>query len=157
MSLRYSNPTTSRDAALDNLPRAGTQKARILDAISSTEDYGCLREDLERPLGLSGNTIRPRVAELIEAGLVEETERQRRTRSGSMALVLVAITNVGSSTEGPGRVSGISRSGSASQSAIGVASGVEASSPPPPSPGGLAPPESLFSVPSAYNPWEDAA
>jgi hypothetical protein len=113
--------STSLAAAIDNLPRAGTQKARILTYLSTVD--GATRDEIERDLNLSGNAVRPRVKELQEEGLVEETERTRRTRSGSQATVLVATNSgvdTGSGLESPG---------------ASVHSGVEAtvlSSPPPP-------------------------
>jgi len=128
---------TSLAAAIDNWPRAGTQKARILETLKAASDranlgyygetLGLTREELEQWVGLSGNAVRPRVAELIEAGLVKETDRKRKTRSGSEAYVLVA-TNARGSTEGRDQA----EPGGTYQpvdATLGVASGVEASVP----------------------------
>lgn len=93
---------TSRQAALDTYPRQGSQRHRILITFAAqivSRDgtrHGYTRDDLEEIMRppLTGNTIRPRVQELMEGGFLEETDRTRRTRSGSDATVL-AITEHG--------------------------------------------------------------
>jgi len=92
VSLKYSNPTTSRQAAIDNMPRAGTQRRRVYEAIHLEGDRGITRDELERSMLDNANSIRPRVKELLEAGLIEETDRTRTTSSGSQAAILVAKT-----------------------------------------------------------------
>lgn len=85
---------TSRQAALDAYPRQGSQRHRILTVFVSQlvgtdgSRAGYTREELERITNLSGNTIHPRVQELIQGGFIEETDRTRRTRNGSEAVVL---------------------------------------------------------------------
>lgn len=134
--MKYAHESeTSFQAAVDNLPRQGTQKAAIYDTLVEVTQ-GLTRDELETVLHLSGNAVRPRVQELIEAGLVEETELTRRTRSGSKATVLVA-SNVGSEAD----------------STPSLTSGVAASSRPPSPRARQAPPVTR----SPYDPWEDAA
>lgn len=142
---------TSFQAAVDNLPRAGTQKARILTYLETVGD--ATRDEMEADLDLSGNAVRPRIVELIEAGLVEETERTRVTRSGSKATVLVACSS-GVHTEG--RDQAEKSIPQPVDATLSVDSGVEAlalSSPPPP-PGEGAKGSSRS---SAYDPFEDWA
>lgn len=79
--------STSRNAALDNWPRQGTQRWRIINAMASAEG-GMTRDDLEQKLGLSHQTCGPRVKELIEGGWAYETDRERKTVTGSAAKVL---------------------------------------------------------------------
>lgn len=81
---------TSREAAIENWPKRETQKSAILRWLRANKDYGLTRPQLARYTDLSGDSVRPRVRELIEEGLVEETERTRKTASGSEASVLVA-------------------------------------------------------------------
>lgn len=95
------NSETSRKAALDAYPRQGSQRERILCAFAAQPrphknlpPVGFTRDALEGVVQLSGNTIRPRVQELIEGGFLEETDRTHRTRSGSEATVL-ALTKRG--------------------------------------------------------------
>lgn len=91
---------TSRKAALDAYPRQGSQRERILRAFAAQipNEFGIrigyTRDDLETILHLSGNTIRPRVQELIEGGFLVESDLTRRTRLGSQATVL-ALTKRG--------------------------------------------------------------
>lgn len=80
---------TSRKAALDNYPRSGSQRHRILLAL---RNRGMTREEIEFALQLSGNAVRPRVDELMKGGWVEATDRTRKTTLGSDAEVLVATT-----------------------------------------------------------------
>jgi hypothetical protein len=91
---------TSRQAAIDNYPRKGSQREKILTVFAAqipktdgdggltTERHGYTRDDLERLTNLSGNAIRPRVKELLDGGYLEETEETRPTRAGSAATVL---------------------------------------------------------------------
>lgn len=151
---------TSFEAAVDNLPRSGTQRRQILDAIRAAGYHGLTRDELEIALDLSGNAVRPRVRELQDEGHIEEDpERTRRTRSGSQAAVLVV--NVGGSTEESGRprAEGLGDMAIPSEKTLGVASGVERPRTSSPS-GGAPPAESLFDLPpapSAFDPWERAA
>lgn len=79
---------TSRKAALATYPRTGTQRWRILQTLATEVVRGMTREELEHRLGLGGNSVHPRVLELIEGKWVYETTDRRRTRAGNDAVVL---------------------------------------------------------------------
>lgn len=87
---------TSRDAALQNAPRSGTQRAEILrhvvDHTSRTGAFsiGVTRDALVELTGFRYSSVGPRVLELIRGGFIEETDRTRKTVSGNDAVVLVA-------------------------------------------------------------------
>jgi Helix-turn-helix domain len=86
---------TSRKAALANYPRAGSQRARILEHVLASGGAGRTREELEDRLGLTGNTVRPRVRELIDGGWLRVrkdggTPVTRRTTLGNASEVLEA-------------------------------------------------------------------
>lgn len=85
---------TSRQAALDNYPRSGKQRHRVLLAIARAGEYGRTREELAAELHLPDNSVRPRVRELIEGGWVRATERTRTTVTRSKSEVL-ALTPKG--------------------------------------------------------------
>jgi predicted ArsR family transcriptional regulator len=70
---------------------AGTQRARIYDALQGAAPAGLTADELEHRLGLSGNAVRPRLLELAEMGAIKRTDRTRRTRSGALALLWVAV------------------------------------------------------------------
>lgn len=77
--VRTDHPSTSREAALHAMPRSGTQRLRVLEAIVE-----CPRTDdeLQRDLRMSGNSERPRRVELVEGGWIEPSGETRRTLSG---------------------------------------------------------------------------
>lgn len=83
---------TSRRAALDNYPRSGTQRAKVLKAVMDAADAGVVvtRDDLCVALDMAPNVLTPRVKELIDGGWVEETDQTRKTRAGSDAATLAA-------------------------------------------------------------------
>lgn len=82
---------TSRRAALDNYPRNGTQRWRVLVAIAgaAVRGSGLTRDELIVALDMPPNVLTPRVRELLDGGWVrEDPDRTRKTRSGSEAAVL---------------------------------------------------------------------
>jgi hypothetical protein len=84
---------TSRQAALVNYPKSGTQRARILRTIVQGAD-GRTREELASLLGLPDNSVRPRVRELIDGGWIVVHVRDgeavtRKTALGNQSEVLI--------------------------------------------------------------------
>ena len=88
---------TSRSAALDNYPRSGSQRARVLNTLwRFGRQVGCTDDELFTILDeLPVNAIRPRRVELVRGGWVEarvdeDGEPIRRgTRAGSLAQVWI--------------------------------------------------------------------
>lgn len=87
---------TSRQAALANYPRQGSQRRRILDAFATGKGrtHGFTREELARWTGLPDNSIRPRVGELIAGGWIGQGSKDgapatRQTRLGNDSEVLM--------------------------------------------------------------------
>jgi len=60
----------SRKAALANMPKSGTQRRRVYEYIYYRKN-GVSREEIARVLGIPENSVRPRVAELMEGGWVK--------------------------------------------------------------------------------------
>ena len=80
---------TSREAAIRAIPLASHQRQLVLTVLQA---HGPLtREGIEQASGLSGNSVRPRVSELLTAGLVMELEEWSTTRSGRRAALLKAV------------------------------------------------------------------
>lgn len=80
---------TTRAAAAAVLPRSGTQRRKVYDAIldAAGRGYGGATDlELTRATGLGGNSVRPRRLELVEAGLVVDTGH-RRTADGTAHIV----------------------------------------------------------------------
>lgn len=61
------------------------QQRSVLDAL---EAGGLTREEIGEWLGWSGDTVRPRVDELMKKGFIEEAGEMRLTRRGKRAAVL---------------------------------------------------------------------
>lgn len=93
---------TSRQAAISLYDRgnAPTQRERVFEFIKSCDDYGATREEIEFHFNLLGDSIRPRVKELLgEIGRwttarIKRKDKSfnRKTRFGNQAEVLIAIT-----------------------------------------------------------------
>jgi hypothetical protein len=60
----------------------------VRECFREMDSYGCTREEVETLSGLSGNTIRPIVLDLLADGVIHETGTKRSTKSGYMAAVL---------------------------------------------------------------------
>ena len=80
---------TSAAAALRALPRTGTYRKSIYDYLIQTG--GATDEEIEHALGISGNTVRPTRGSLVKDRLVVETDVERPTQSGNMAIVWMAL------------------------------------------------------------------
>lgn len=76
---------TSLKAALRALPKSGTKRARYYDHLKRCG--GATDEEMERALGISGNTVRPTRVSLVRDGLVEDSGLTRPTISGNDAIV----------------------------------------------------------------------
>lgn len=85
-----SAPDTSRQAAVANYPRSGTQREEILGLVVVRGTMGATRDELVEMTQRPPNVVTPRVKELVEGGWLEETDRRRKTRAQQDAVVLVA-------------------------------------------------------------------
>lgn len=82
----HSGKDTSRAAGVAARGKAERDRARIVQAL---RDHRALtRDELEEVTGISGNAVRPRCVELIEAKVVVELELKAPTRSGRLAHLL---------------------------------------------------------------------
>ena len=80
---------TSRAAAIDIQPKAGTLRASVCEAIALAGDAGLTDEQIGQQTRMGGNTVRPRRVELVGQGLVRDSGRRRETSSGRKAVVWV--------------------------------------------------------------------
>ena len=90
---------TSYAAAQRARGRAGDDRARIFALIHKAGIHGLTRQEIEdasardgHQLPLRVDTIRPRVLELIERGLIEVSDELRRSPAGNPCAVLVSTT-----------------------------------------------------------------
>lgn len=80
-----SNQTeTSDEAARKVEPKRTKYQQMVLDALRIAD---ATADELETRTGLRGNTVRPRLVELVEANVIRRTDRKRPTRTGSPAFV----------------------------------------------------------------------
>lgn len=84
-----SNGTDTSDAAAASLTleQINDGHRRVLNALWRHRERGLTDEEIQHLGGLNPSTERPRRGELVEAGMVEETEERRATKSGRMAKV----------------------------------------------------------------------
>lgn len=80
---------TSRAAADEAVPTAGTERRRVWDFFESRGDYGATDEEAQEALGMNPSTERPRRVELVQRKLIEDSGRRRETRAGRKAVVWV--------------------------------------------------------------------
>lgn len=85
---RREGADTSRAAQLAVMPRAGTQRRRILELIARL-GHGLTDEEIVARTGLVPNTVRPRRVELVEGGWLRDSRERRLTRAGHPAIVWV--------------------------------------------------------------------
>lgn len=86
---------TSKAAAAAIMDRAPRLRAAVFEFINGRGTLGATRDEIEVGLQMGGNTVRPRVKELLDpyqqgGPRLVETKTTRPTRSGSPARVLVA-------------------------------------------------------------------
>ena len=86
----FVDSATSQAAADSIEPTRGTLQHDIHGYIRKMKRYGTTADQIEDKLGISLNTVRPRLRELEEMGLIAKTERTRPTRSGRQAKLYVS-------------------------------------------------------------------
>jgi hypothetical protein len=86
--VRATDPATSVRAAFEAAPRAGTQRARILDAILAAPE-GLHYDDVAAQTGIPAVSASTRITELARGGFIFP-DGDRPTRAGGAATVWVA-------------------------------------------------------------------
>jgi hypothetical protein len=88
-----SHSETSRAAALAMYGKVSELQRTILDWVGASPD-GLTDEQIQEVSGMSPNTQRPRRVECVRKGLLRDSGRMRKTRSGRMAVVWGAVPDV---------------------------------------------------------------
>ena len=79
--------TTSHDAAVEILESANTLRAKVYRYIR--DHNGVTDEQIQLGLKMNPSTQRPRRVELQEAGIIKDSGRVQKTRSGRNAVVWI--------------------------------------------------------------------
>lgn len=82
---------TSQAAAVAIEPKCVTLRRLYLDWLRAQKDQGGTDEEAQDALHLGGSTQRPRRVECVHGGLVRDSGRTRKTRSGRETVVWVAV------------------------------------------------------------------
>ena len=85
------HPDTSRQAAARALPRSGSDRRRVYDLLVERGDEGATDDEIEQALNLPHQTASARRNGLRDDGWVVDSGRTRPTRTGSPAVVWVAV------------------------------------------------------------------
>ena len=88
-TLPHEHVDTSVQAALEIEPVVGRLRGEVLECIREAGLQGCTDDELEILLEMRHQTASARRRELALMGLVEDSGRRRRTRSGRKACVWV--------------------------------------------------------------------
>lgn len=88
---RNSDPETSHQAAKDATPRAGTHRARALEALRAAGAEGLTDFELASRTGIAQTSIGVRRKELADAGFVVDSGKVRPAPSGSASIVWKAL------------------------------------------------------------------
>jgi hypothetical protein len=89
--------STSAAAAVGALPRSGTQRARVYEAIRTAGPGGLTDQEIAVRLAMAENSVRPRRLELSDPPrqdlprLIVDSGRRRQTSAGKLAAVWIAI------------------------------------------------------------------
>lgn len=79
-------PTSESAADQQGTSKRATDRITILRALAWHHD-GLTRDQIAEETGISPNTVRPRIVELVTLGLVSDTRLTRLTVTGSTAAV----------------------------------------------------------------------
>ena len=82
---------TSVDAANNHLPKSGTTRNKVYEYIKLTGMRGATDQEIERMLGIEGNTVRPSRVTLLRDGLIIDTGLTRPNSKGNQCTVWRAV------------------------------------------------------------------
>lgn len=85
--VRNDHPATAHEAAASVATVGGAQRRRVLEHLQALGAGGATDEEMQIVLGLNPSAQRPRRVELVDAGLVRDSGRTRKTTSGRNAIV----------------------------------------------------------------------
>lgn len=87
---RNTDPETSRKAALQNMPRSGSQRHRALVAIVAAGSHGLTGHEVSEATGIEYRSVTPRLRELKDGDWIVDADFTRATNLNAQAQVLLA-------------------------------------------------------------------
>lgn len=81
---------TSRQAAGDIKQDAGTLRRQVYKWLAG-QPHGATDEEMQRGIPMAQNTQRPRRVELCKSSMVIDSGKKRKTSSGRLAVVWIAV------------------------------------------------------------------
>jgi len=81
-------------AFIDVYPKLPTKRLRVMCEIQRGGIKGRTNEEISRNLGLSINSVTPRVNELVKLRLVADSGIHRKNKSGVKAIVWISTEHV---------------------------------------------------------------
>lgn len=81
---------TSKAAAESIRAYAPNQREKVFNFIVASKNHGCIDQDVVDKLGIPMQSVNPRRGELVKLGLIIDSRRVRRTKSGRMSAVWIA-------------------------------------------------------------------
>lgn len=119
---RNTDPGTSKAAALDAMPRTGTQREKLLDAIVRSGEKGLTFEEAGAATGVPSPW--KRLSELHEGRWIEDSGKTRKGNTGSEQTVWVASRKgqaaFGLVPAGPAPVTPLVGNGNGEQTSLGL-------------------------------------
>ena len=85
----HNRTETSRSAANRQRLKAGTARWAVYRAIAAAGRQGMTIDEIAEKTGLLTQTVCGRISELRKQGLIQFSGQQRKTRTGSLAMVWV--------------------------------------------------------------------
>jgi hypothetical protein len=87
VAIRHNAPDTSRQAAEAVLPRSGTKRVSIYEAIEKAGSQGLCDHEIEYLLNMRIPSVTSIRNSLMRDGLIEDSGNRRKTPSGNSAIV----------------------------------------------------------------------
>lgn len=82
----FSDHDTGKEAAERISPFTSRMRGKVLEALRINAE-GLTAQEMEKETGMPGNSVRPRIIELSEAGMIETTGEYRLTEAKRRAKV----------------------------------------------------------------------
>jgi len=81
---------TSREAAEKIAPAITGLRKQVYDFIVDHKEFGATSDEIDRNTGINLLSVRPRLTELKQAGLICDSDRRRPNRGGRREIVFIA-------------------------------------------------------------------